>query len=201
MEERHQTFSNLVLKGKLREAVRFFCEIEKRVVLQLDKLAADHTGTIKKTIVLVLEGKHPSKTIPSCATLETYEEAHIFIPVDIMEEDVESVAQKLSGSFGPRGTDSEALQGRLLKFGEDGTRLRTSVKTFVDWLSNGGLPWASYRAFMSGRLITLDKHPGVLPVGGGEMWRRLFANIVLKFTGPESTMGCQDDQLCAGLEA
>ena len=29
MEELHQTFSNLFLKGKLRESVRVFCEIEK----------------------------------------------------------------------------------------------------------------------------------------------------------------------------
>ena len=53
---------------------------------------------------------------------------------------------------------------------------------------------------MSFRLIVLDKHPGVRPVGVGETWRRLFAKIVLKFTGPEATMACQDDQLCAGLK-
>ena len=54
---------------------------------------------------------------------------------------------------------------------------------------------------MSGRLIALDKQPGVRLVGVGETWRRLFANIVIKVTGPESTMARQDDQLCAGLKA
>ena len=94
----------------------------------------------------------------------------------------------------------EALQVWILKFGEDSTRLRTSMKTFVDWLSNGSLPWASYSAFMFGRLIALYKQPGVCPVGVVETLRRLSSMIVLKVTGLEATMACQDDHLCAGLK-
>ena len=129
-----------------------------------------------------------------------YNETPIFIPVNITEEAVESVAQKLLVSSGPGGTDSEALQGWLLKFGEDINRLRTSKKKIVGWLANGSLPWAAYHVFMSGRLIVLDKQTCVRPVGVGETWRRLFANIVHKFTGPEATISWQDDQLCAGLK-
>ena len=71
----------------------------------------------------------------------------------------------------------------------------------MDWSANGILPWAAYRAFMSGRLIVLDKYPGVRPVGVGETWQHLFAKIVFKVTGTEATMACQDDQLCARLKA
>ena len=166
-----------------------------------DKLAEYCTGTINETVTSVLEVKHHSETIPSCATLETYEETPIFIPVDITEEAVESVARKRLGISGPGGTDFEALQGWLLKCGEDSTRLRTSVVTFVDWLANGIPPWAAYRAFMSGQLIALDKQPHVRPVAVGETRRRLFAKIVLKVTGPEATMTCQDEHICAGLKA
>ena len=133
--------------------------------------------------------------------LETYKETPIFIPVDITEEAVELLARKLLGGSGPLGTDLEALQGWLLKFGEDSTRLRTSVENFVDWLSDGIPPWAAYRAFMSGHLIALDKNPGVRPVGVGETWRSLFPNIVFKVIGPEVTMACQDDHLRARLKA
>ena len=62
--------------------------------MQPYELSEDHTGTINDTATSVLEGKHPSKTIFSCATLETYKETPIFVPVNIMEETVESVAQK-----------------------------------------------------------------------------------------------------------
>ena len=174
MEERHRKFSNLILKGKLRESVRFVYERGKRGVFQPEKLAEDCTGTINKTVTSVLEGKHPSETIFSCVTLETYEETPIFIPVDITEEAVESVAQTLLGISGPGGTYSDALQGWLLKFGEDSTRLLSSVENFVNWLANESPPWAAYCVFMSFRMIVLDKQPGIRPVGVGETWRRLF---------------------------
>ena len=63
-------------------------------------------------------------------TIEKYKETPIFIPVNITEEAVESVVQFFSGSSGPGGTDSEALQVWLLKFGEDSNRIRTSMETF-----------------------------------------------------------------------
>ena len=53
---------------------------------------------------------------------------------------------------------------------------------------------------MSVRLIVLDKQPGVRPVDVGETWRHIFTKIVIKFTEPEATMECQDDQLCAELK-
>ena len=53
---------------------------------------------------------------------------------------------------------------------------------------------------MSGRLISLDKHPGVHLFGVGEMWRHCFSKIAVKVKGTEATIACQDDQLCAGLK-
>ena len=89
-------FSNLALKEKLRKAVRFVCEIEKKGgALQPEKLAEDSMGTINENILSFLEGKHPSKTIPYCAKLETYKETPIFNPINITEGAVESVARKL----------------------------------------------------------------------------------------------------------
>ena len=169
--------------------------------MQSDELAKDHTGTINKTVKSVLEGKHPSETIPSCAMLETYEETPIFIPVNITEEAVESVVRKFSGSSIPRDMDSKALQGWLLKFGEESTILCTRIENFVDWLANGSPPWSAYCAFMSGRMIAFHTHPGICLVGIRETVWSLFAKIVLKVTGSVATMTRQDDQLCAGLKA
>ena len=63
----------------------------------------------------------------------------------------------------------------------------------MDWLSNGSPPWTAYRAFMSNLLIALGKQPGVRTFGVGEMWQSIFAKIMLKVTGPESTIACQYD--------
>ena len=62
------------------------------------------------------------------------------IPFNITEDAVKSDARKLSVGSSPGGTDSEALQGWLLKFGEDSKILRTSVETLIDWLANGSPP-------------------------------------------------------------
>ena len=70
---------------------------EKGEFFQPDILAEDRTGTINETVATVLEGKHPHGKNPSCATLETYQETPMFIPVDIMEEAVNSVARKFWG--------------------------------------------------------------------------------------------------------
>ena len=57
-EQRHQTFSNIVLKGKLRKAVQFFCDREKEGFFQPDELDEDCTSTINDTVTSVLEEKH-----------------------------------------------------------------------------------------------------------------------------------------------
>ena len=71
------------------------------------------------------------------------------------------VAQNISGGSGPGGTESEPLQGWLLKFVEDSKRLLTRVETLVEWLANKRPPYAAYCTFMSGRLIAIDKQPGM----------------------------------------
>ena len=54
---------------------------------------------------------------------------------------------------------------------------------------------------MSGRLIALDKQPGIRPVEVGETWHRLMAKFFLKVAGPEAKSSCGTSQLAGGLEA
>ena len=74
--------------------------------------------------------------------------------------------------------------------GKDDTRLHTSMENCVDWLANGIPPWTAYRAFISGRLIALDKQPGIRPSGVGATWRHIFSKIVLKVMGKEAIIAC-----------
>ena len=66
-------------------------------------------GFMEKIIVEVLAGEHLSKRKPHCYTLEAYKETPAFIPIDISEDMVKLVAQKLLVSAGTGGMDSEAL--------------------------------------------------------------------------------------------
>ena len=54
---------------------------------------------------------------------------------------------------------------------------------------------------MAGRLLALDKCPGVRPIGVGENWRRCIVKCILLVSGNEAKESCGIDQLCAGLES
>ena len=79
-------------------------------------------------------------------------------------------------------------------------KLCTSIEILVGWMANKSLPWAVCRAFMYGRLISLDKHTGVRPVVVGGTWRLLFSKCVLEVTVPEDINVCQYDHLCVRLK-
>ena len=66
---------------------------------------------------------------------------------------------------------------------------------------HGRPPRAAYRALISGRLIALDKQPGIRLIGVGDTWRRLMAKCLLKVAGPEAKSTCGTTQLAGGLEA
>ena len=117
-----------------------------------------------------------------------------------MEDVVESVARIFLGRSGPGGTYTEALQGWLLKYGEDRNKLRISVKTFAGWLANQNPPWETYWGFISGCLILIDKHLGFFLVGIRETRKRLFVKCELRVMLPEDTNVCQDDQICSELK-
>ena len=88
----------------------------------------------------------------------------------------------------------------LLKSVEDSKRPSTSVESSIDWLANRILPWTAYQAFMSGHLIALGKQPGFRLVGVGKTWRRFFAYCVLRGTGTEANITCQDDQIFTAIK-
>ena len=147
----------------------------------------------------VLRTKHPDALPPSTECLDTYpNNPLVMVPVDIIDNVVSAVAGRLSGVAGPEGTDSVSLQHWLLRFREASGELRQIVAQFGECLSNGRPPWAAYCAMMSGRLIALDKIPGIKPVGIGETWRRLLEKCLLRVTGKEAKAACRMEQLTGG---
>ena len=54
---------------------------------------------------------------------------------------------------------------------------------------------------ISGRLIALDKQPGIRPVRTRETWWRLVANCLLRGTVQEAKAACGTEQLAGGVKA
>lgn len=196
-EQRAEIFNQKMLRGDIRGAVRFITEREKGGILMPDDID-EKTGD---SVENVLRSKHPEARIPKATDLPSFTNLPDLVELDITTDHVSTVASRLSGSAGLGGVDSITLQQWLLKFGKASAELRKAVAEMTDWLANHSPPWAAYRALMAGRLVALDKCPGVRPVGIGETWRRLFAKIVLLVAHNEAKEVCGIDQLCAGLES
>ena len=97
--------------------------------------------------------------------------------------------------------NSVRLKYWLLRFGVASMGLWNIVGEFGDCMANGCPPWAVYRALMSGCLISLDKCPGVRPLGVGETWRQMLEKCLLVVPGAEANDACGTEQLFGGLEA
>ena len=80
-----------------------------------------------------------------------YKATSVFIPVNIPEEVVKSVAQKLSGSTGNGGMDSEALQGWLLTLEEHSRKVHVNVEYLLT-----GWPIKTHHGPPTGNLCLVD---------------------------------------------
>ena len=150
----------------------------------------------------VLRAKHLEARAPTAASLDSYpDQPPELVPVDIIDDTVTAVAGRLSGGARLGGTDSVSLHHWLPCFGAASGELRLIVGDFTEWLGNGRPPLAAYWALMSGRLIALDKQPGIIPVVVGETWLRMMVKCLLRVTGQEATAACGTAQLSGGVEA
>ena len=86
-----------------------------------------------------------------------------------------------------------------MRYGAHSARLRDAVAGLVMMMANRIVAWPWIRAMMSSRLITLDKKPGVRPIGVGEELRRLIEKVMVVSTGADVQDECGADQLCSGL--
>ena len=85
-DQHHRTLKNIVLRGKLREAVRLVCERESGGVLLPNEMASDRKYVTEETVAAVTVNEYLQEKIPHSSTLEVYDEKTFFIPVDILED-------------------------------------------------------------------------------------------------------------------
>ena len=101
-----KTFTSMVLKGKIRAAVRFATLRGEGGVLK----ATDIDEKTGKSVLEVLQSKHPAAVEPPVEELEDYDVYTDMLEPDITSDTVLEVAAKLSGAGGPGGVDAIELQ-------------------------------------------------------------------------------------------
>ena len=107
----------------------------------------------------------------------------------------------MEGSSGPSGLDSIAWKRLCSSFKSASVDLCNSIASLTRRLCSSYVDPQGISSLTACRLVTLDKHPGVRPIGVGETLRHLISKAVLHVTRDDilKAVGCQ--QLCAGQEA
>ena len=94
---------------------------------------------------------------------------------------VRGALEKTRGSGSPSGLNADCWRRILMSgnFGSSGEDLRKAIADMTKRLC-GDNTVKHLGAFLACRLITLDKQPGVRPIGIGEILRRVIGKIVMK---------------------
>ena len=96
-----------MLHGKMRTAVRWITKWETGGVLQ----AGERCTKTGDRVMEVLRAKHPESRTQTAASLYSYpDRPPELVPVEITDDTVTAVAERLLCGAGPGGTDSVSVQ-------------------------------------------------------------------------------------------
>ena len=193
-------FTRLLLSGKIREAVRFITERQESGGVMLP--TEDAIKPTGKTVLEVLQLKHPEQAEPHIDAFVECEELPAILEVTITEEHIRKTAHKLSGSAGPSGADSTLWQSMLLKYGNHSKELCEAMAMLTERQANNILEWEEVHAQKAKRELALRKLPvGIRPIGVGELMDRCADKTMLYVTEDDVKITCNSDQLCSGIKS
>ena len=152
---------------------------------------------------------HSTDTLPTSDAIppdnhtafDPYEQPADPSPLKVTSNLILHIVRQLTSAAGPSRTDATSLAAWCIRFGTASDTLRNTIMDLTNLLANTSPLWAYCRVLMVCCLVTLDKCPGIRPMGIGESLRRLMAKLVLATTGHQATAACGIDNLCAGLPA
>ena len=114
---------------------------------------------------------------------------------------VRTICLQTTGAAGVSGLDSSAWRRICCSFGSASSTLCQAIARLTRLLATTRVDPDGISALLAGRLIPLDKNPGVRPIGVGEVLRRIIAKLILRVTKHRIQECAGSLQLCAGQEA
>ena len=107
----------------------------------------------------------------------------------------------MDGAAGPSGLDVSSWKKLCTSFRGAFDSLCDALSAVARRLATTFIDPACLEAFIACRLIALDKHPGVRPIGVGEVCRRLLSKAILFVIRNDVLRAAGPLQLCAGQPA
>lgn len=192
-------FAKLIFEGKIHSALRFLSDNHGGGVLSLDERL---DPSADQTVRDVLRDKHPPKRMVSPeALITTHElppEVHPVLFESLTGASIRSAALRTSGSAGPSGLDAAGWRRLCCSFHKDSADLCASIAAFARRICTSFVDPIGLQAFVSCRLVPLNKNPGVRPIGVCEVVRRLVGKAVMSVVGTDVVQAAGPLQLCAG---
>eukprot|EP00795_Rhopilema_esculentum_P006619 gene6619-biopygen8122 len=120
---------------------------------------------------------------------------------NIDETIITKAALHTKGAAGPSGMNANGWRRILVSksFGKTGEELKTALAKFTRILCTRDINKGSIEAFVSCRLVPLDKNPGARPIGIGEVLRRIIGKSIIRVIKPDILESGGSLQLCTGL--
>lgn len=196
-----EVFTKQMLQGKVRAAGRLLSQTDRGNVLALTQ-QADPSDPGSATVLDALKAKHPPAAPVDHDTLISdwpgAPESHPVIFDQITGGTIRRAALRCEGSAGPSGLDAAAWQRLCTAFKGNSTNLCNALALFTRRICTELVDAQGLAAFTACRLIALDKHPGVRPIGVAEVVRRIIGKSVLNVVGVDIQQVTGSTQLCAG---
>ena len=159
---------------------------------------------VDETVIGQLKEKHPSAMNAADEILITGNkvtvEEVIFEAIDSML--VKKAAKLTSGSGGPTLVDSECWQHILCccAFSKSQELVAEAIARLARRVCTEDVDFKSIAVLTAGRLVPLDKCPGLRPIGIGEILRRIIGKCVMMVLKKDVQKDAGPLQTCAGHE-
>lgn len=197
-----RSFSNLMFQGKIKDAIRLLLNCESSGVLELDA-PIDHDDPNSGTVLAELKKKHPAPGPPSSLALlplppNPPPSVHPVIFESIDATCIRSAAVHTFGAGGPSSLDAHCWRRLCTSFKKAFDVLCHSLSLVAKWLCTTFVDPHALAPFLACRLIALDKHPGVRPIGICEVPRQIIAKAVISVVRGDVLEAMGVHQVCAG---
>ena len=195
-------FAHLMMEGRVNAALRCLAPACDCGPLSLDHVVGSHSDGSFKTVYDALKDKHPSgRAADPTPVLDVSEPSVTFHPVLFDGLDaalIRSVALQISGAAGPSGADARSWRFYCTSFGSTSADLCHAISAFGRRICTSYVDATGLTTYTACRLTSLDKNPGVCPIGVGEVLRRIVGRAVMRIARQDLLYAVGSSQLCAG---
>ena len=186
------------MHGKIKPAIRLLDNASGGSILY----ATDHCEDDKMTVRDCLGAKNPpgQPVVPFevVSTSQKSEFPHPIIFKSLTGSLIKSIAMSIEGAAGPSWPDAIDWRQFCSCYKRASNDLCCSLIAVARKLCSQLFYPAGVTAFVVGRLIALDKNPGVRPIGVGEVSRCVNGKAILRVIGSDIQEAAGSCQLCAG---